>query len=220
MSDSKEKNGESSEIKNNPKIKLLKKNARKRSLLENLESDYSVQDLDELLKNEVVDEEILIEDKNLLHLKGKYERFWLDRPKNIIHKEIVVIQPNGKVIIKAPKSIYNGVARYLLNSLLQINIDTLNDEHDIALTILAYVGRHEFHDISCLHSYSLSASFDNSPVVNYEILVPITHSDTLNVPQIIGIDSTEFSKLKFRYPELYNCLKRVNAVPPSKVEWV
>ncbi len=210
---------ESHEIANNPKIKLLKKNAKKRSLLENLEQDSLFNDLDELMTSGRVEEDILIENKNILHLKGKYERYWLDKSKHTIHKEILVIFPTGKVIIKAIKNIYFGEARYILNSLLQINIDSLNEEEDMALTILTFVGRHDFNDINCLHAFSLSASFDNTPISSYEILVPITSKDGKAIPQIFEVESTEFVKLKFRYPELYNCLNKVNFSPPPKVDW-
>lgn len=219
MSDPKENSNKSHELGINPKIKFLKKNARKRSSLENLENDTRINDLNELINIERVEDDILNEKKNIIHLKGKYQRYWLDRAKNVIHKEILIIQPNGKAIIRANKNIYSGEARYVLNSLLQINIDSLNEFEDIALTLLAYVGRHDFQDITCLHTYSLSASLDNTPICTYEILVPITSNAEIAIPQLIEVDSTEFVKMKFRFPELYPILSKVNCTPPPKVEW-
>jgi hypothetical protein len=219
MNDSSKYSGDKSEIKINPKIKLLKKNARKRSLLENLESESTFQDLDELLGSVSQEEHILDEDKEIQHLKGKYEHYWLDRKKNVIHKEIVVIQPTGKVVLRAMKNMYFGTARFLLNSMLQINMQTLNEETPVPFTLLAYVGRHDLEDISCLHALCLQADPDNAPVCSYNLLVPIPKTTTHSVAQIIDVDSIEFVKLKHRYPELYNCLLRRAPSQATKVDW-
>jgi hypothetical protein len=205
-------------IRNNPQIKLLKKNARQRSLLENLE-DESFHDLDELMGSAAQEDHILDENKDIRHLKGKFERFRLDRSKRLIYKDILVIQPNGKVIIRSSRNMYFGEARYLLNSMLQINVSTLNEEQEIPLTLLSYVGRYEFQEISCLHTLCLTASPDNQPVSHYELLVPILNNDLYIVPQMIDVDSLEFMKLRHRYPELYNNLLRPLTSLPSKVEW-
>lgn len=218
MSDFTKYSHDSPGIRNNPKIKLLKKNARQRSLLENLEAE-AFHDLDELMGSAIMEDHILEENKDIRHLRGKYERFWLDKSKSIIHKDIVVIQPNGKAIIRASKNMYFGEARYLLNSMLQLNVTTLNEEQEIPLTLLMYVGRYEFHEIACLHALCLTSSQDNQPVCNYEILVPLTKNDIMTVPQVIDVDSLEFVKLKQRYPEIYNCLLRRLTSVPSKVEW-
>lgn len=219
MSNIREKFSKSDQIGKNPKIKLLKKNAKQRSSLENLEQDSLIHELDELIRGGPGDEDLLTENKNITHLKGKYERYWLDRARNIIHKDILIIQPEGKVVIRSLKNIYFGEARYVLNSLLQIHIESLNEEQDMALTLLSFVGRHEFSDITCLHAYSLSASSDNTPQCHYEIMIPIAHPELLTLPQSFEVDSKEFVKLKFRYPELYTLLSRVNFTPPAKVDW-
>lgn len=219
MSDSPKNHVEVSDIKINPKIKLLKKNARKRSLLENLESESTFKDLDELLGSTAQEEHILEENKEILHLKGKYEHYWLDRKKNLIHKEILVIQPNGKVILRAMKNMYFGEARFVLNSMLQINMQSLNEELQVPLTLLAYVGRHEIDDIACLHALCLQADPDNAPVCSYNLLVPIPKTTTYSIAQVIDVDSIEFVKLRHRYPELYNCLLRRAPAYPTKIDW-
>ncbi|MBU1821497.1 MAG: hypothetical protein KKG00_08305 [Bacteroidetes bacterium] len=219
MNESSKYVGEPLGLKTNSKIKLLKKNARKRSLLENLESESAFQDLDELLGSVAQEEHILEEDKDIQHLKGKYEHYWLDRKKNLIYKEILVIQPNGKVILRAMKNMYFGEARFLLNSMLQINMQSLNEEVPIPFTLLAYVGRHQIDAISCLHALCLQADLDNAPVSSYNLLVPIPKSVNYSLAQVIDVDSIEFVKLKHRYPELYNCLLRRMPHIPTKVDW-
>lgn len=218
MSDISKNPYESPKIRNNPQIKLLKKNARKRSLLENLESDSTYQDLDEILSS-VVEENLLNEDRSVSHLKGKYERFWFDRTRNVINKDILLIQANGSVVIRSAKNMYYGEAHYFLNSQLQLDISSQNDELRIGLTMLGYVGRHEINDIRCLHILSLSSDADLCPVVNYEILVPVLQADILTLPQIIEVDSLEFMKLTHRYPELYPGLQRRHTSAPARVDW-
>ncbi len=153
------------------------------------------------------------------HLQGKYERFWLERSRNLIHKDILLIRPNGSVVIKSLKRIFHGEAHYLLNSLLQLNISTQNDELPIALTLLAYVGRHEIEDIECLHTLSLSSGPDFGPTVDSEILIPVLGHDGLLLPQVIEKDSLEFLKLTHHYPELYSALQRKITSAPAKVIW-
>lgn len=218
MPDTSKNPHESPNIRNNPQIKLLKKNARKRSLLENLESDSTYQDLDEILSG-VVENSLMNEDRSVGHLKGKYERFWFDRTRNVIHKDVLIIQANGSVVIRSAKNIYYGEAYYFLNSQLQLDIYSQNDELRIGLTMLGYVGRHEINDIRCVHILSLSSDADLSPVANYEILVPVLQIDTLTLPQIIEIDSLEFMKLTHRYPELYPGLQRRHTSAPARVDW-
>lgn len=218
MSDISRNPHESPKIRNNPQIKLLKKNSRKRSLLENLESDSTYQDLEEILSG-VVTDNLLNEDKSISHLKGKYERFWLDRTKNVIHKDILLIQANGSVVIRSVKNIYYGEGCYFLNSQLQLDIYSQNEELRIGLTMLGYVGRHEISDIRCVHILSLSSDSDLSPMVNYEILIPVLQSDVVTLPQIIEIDSMEFMKITHRYPELLNSLKRRHTSAPARVDW-
>lgn len=205
-------------IGNDPKIKLLKKNARQRSPLNNLESQNSFQDLDKIMGS-VVDNILLNENHALRHLRGKYERFTLDKGRNLIHKDILVIQPNGKVVLRTTKSIFQGEARYILNTLLQINIEKQNNELPIALTMLAYVGRYEIQDIRCLHALTITSAPDHSPISNYEILVPVIDNNAVTVPLNVEVDSLDFVKLKHRYPELYPCLLRKLSSTPSKVDW-
>ena len=205
-------------ISSNPKIKLLKKNARKRSSLENFETNSSYGDLEEIMNSVTVDT-LLDTDAKINHLQGRYERFWLEYSKKIIHKDILLIRPNGSVIIKSLKRIYHGEAHYLLNSLLQINITTLNDELPIALTVLAYIGRHEIENIECLHALSLSSGPDFSPTISTEVLVPVLEHDGLILPQVIEAESLEFLKLTHRYPELYPTLQRKITSAPAKVIW-
>jgi hypothetical protein len=209
---------EATKIRNHPKIKLLKKNARKRSLLENLESDTTYQDLDEIMSG-IVEENLLSEDRSISHLKGKYERFWFEQTKNVIHKDILLIQSNGGVVIRSVKNIYYGEASYLLNSQLQLDIYSQNEELRIGLMMLAYVGRHEISTIRCVHALSLSSDANLNPVVHYEILVPVLQADVIALPQIIEIDSLEFMKLTHRYPELYPSLQRRHTSAPTKVDW-
>ncbi|MPR32293.1 hypothetical protein [Salmonirosea aquatica] len=218
MPDISKKNRESPKIRNNPKIKLLKKNARQRSLLENLESDNTYQDLEEIMAG-ISEDTLLTEDKSVYHLKGKYERYWLDRTKNILHKDILIIQPNGNVVIRSPRNIYHGEAYYFLNSQLQLDIYLQNDELRIGLTLLGYVGRHDIKDIRCIHVLSLSSDPDLNPVVNYEILVPALQLDVITLPQLIEVDSLEFMKLTHRYPELYPGLQRRHTSAPARVDW-
>jgi hypothetical protein len=207
-----------SKIGNHPKIKLLKKNARQRSPIINLESQTSFQDLDKIMGS-VVDNILLNENHALRHLRGKYERFTLNKGRNLIHKDILVIQPNGKIVLRTTKSIFHGEARYILNALLQINIENQNNELPIALTMLAYVGRYEIQDIKCLHTLTMTSAADHSPVSNYEILVPVVDNNAVTVPLNVEIDSLDFVKLKHRYPELYPCLLRRLNSTPSKVDW-
>ena len=218
MPDISKNSHESPNIRNNPQIKLLKKNARKRSLLENLESDSTYQDLDEILSG-VVDDSLPSENRSVGHLQGKYERFWFDRTRNVIHKDILIVQANGRVVIRSAKNMYYGEAYYILNSQLQFDIYSQNDELRIGLTMLGYVGRHEITDIRCVHILSLSSDADLSPVVNYEILVPVLQFETLMLPQIIEVDSLEFMKLAHRYPELYPSLQRRHTSAPARVDW-
>ena len=218
MTESTENPREPRKIRNNPKIKLLKKNARQRSLLENFETEPPYDDLEEIMESVPMDT-LLDANATISHLQGKYERFWLERSRNIIHKDILLIRPNGKVVIKSLKKIFQGEAHYLLNSLLQLNITTQNDELPIALTLLAYVGRHEIEDIECLHALSLSSGPDLGPTVDSEILVPILEHDGLLLPQMIEKDSLEFLKLTHHYPELYSTLQRKITSAPAKVIW-
>lgn len=209
---------EKNKIGSDPKIKLLKKNARQRSPLHNLESQTSFQDLDKIMGSVV--EDILVNENHILrHLRGKYERFTLDKGRNLIHKDILVVQPNGKVVLRTTKSTLYGEARYILNTLLQINFETENNELPIAMTMLAYVGRYEFQDIKCLHTLSITSAPDHSPVSNYEILVPVIDNNAVTVPLNVEVDSLDFVKLKHRYPELYPCLLRRVHSTPSKVDW-
>ena len=205
-------------IRNNPKIKLLKKNARQRSLLENFETESPYDDLEEIMGSVTVDT-LLDADATINHLQGKYERFWLEPSRGIIHKDILLIRPNGQVVIKSLKKIYHGEAKYLLNSLLQLNISTQNDDLRIAMTLLAFVGRHEREDIECLRALSLSSGPDLGPAINSEILVPILEHDGLILPQAIEYESLEFLKLTHRYPELYPALQKKITSAPAKVIW-
>ncbi len=205
-------------IGNDPQIKLLKKNARQRSLLENFEAESTFDDLEKIMGSVTADT-LLDADPKIDHLQGKYERFWLDRNRHVVHKDILLIRPNGKVVIKSLKKIYHGEAHYLLNSLLQITITTQNDELPIALTLLAYVGRHEMEDIECLHALSLSSGPDFGPTVENEILIPVVDHDGLLLPQMIENESLEFLKLTHRYPELYPTLQRKITSAPAKVIW-
>ena len=218
MTESTDHSIEPKKIRNNPKIKLLKKNARQRSLLENFETESSYDDLEEIMESATVDT-LLDADARINHLQGRYERFWLERSRNVIHKDILLIRPNGNVIIKSLKKIFHGEAHYLLNSLLQLNISIQNDELPIAMTLLAYVGRHEIEDIECLHVLSLSSGPDFGPTVDSEILVPVLEHDGLLLPQVIENESLEFLKLTHRYPELYHILQRKITSAPAKVIW-
>ena len=218
MQDISKTSQESPKIRNNPKIKLLKKNARQRSLLENLESDSTYQNLDEIIAG-IGEDTLLNEDKSVYHLKGKYERFWLDRTKNVLHKDILIIQADGNVVVRSTKNIYYGEAHYFLNSQLQLDIFSQNDELRIGLTMLAYVGRHDISDIRCIHALSLSSDSDLNPVVNYEIIVPLLKHDASTLPQIIAVDSLEFMKLTHRYPKLYPGLQRRHTSAPARVDW-
>ncbi|TDB64615.1 hypothetical protein [Arundinibacter roseus] len=218
MADSTNGPKSSDKIRDNPKIKLLKKNARPRSLLENLGSDAAFQDLDRIM--EKASENTLLEErKDIRHLRGKYERYWLDRAKNTIHKDILIIQPSGKVVIRSVNNIYYGDSRYLLNSLLQLNINSQNEEIEVAINLLAYVGLYDISDIKCLHVLTLLSGPDHTPMTRYEVLVPIIQNDLITIPQIIENDSLEYVKLKHRHPELLVNLERRITTPPSRVEW-
>ncbi|HEV7350433.1 hypothetical protein [Telluribacter sp.] len=208
-----------SKIGDNPKIKLLKKNARQRSLLENLETDVSSYgDIHDLIDSESFDYSIE-EKKDIRHLKGKYERYRLDATKNVVYKDILTIQPDGKVIIRSLKNIYSGVANYLLNATLHISINMQNEVTPIAMNMLMFVGRNDKEDIQCMHALCLTTNADNQAAVQHELLIPILKQETTTLPQRIVVDSLDFYKLNYRLPELMRSLQQRTVSVPTKVDW-
>jgi hypothetical protein len=206
-------------IGDNPKIKLLKKKARQRSLLENLENELATGvELDDLIDGETFD--YALEDKkDIRHLKGKYERYRLHPSRNFLFKDILTIQPDGKVVIRAFKNIYTGVASYVLNTTLQINVSMQNEDTPFPLNLLMFVGRNDKEDIQCLYAICLTTNADNQPSVHYELLVPIPKQETTALPQRIVVDSLEFFKLTHKYPNLMKYLQQRELTIPNRVVW-
>ncbi|GAB3171405.1 hypothetical protein [Telluribacter humicola] len=203
----------------NPKIKQLKKKARKRSLLETFETELpTFVDIDELIDGAAIDYSVE-EKKDIRHLKGKYERYWLDSTKNVVYKDVVNIQPDGKVVIRSFKNLYSGIATYILNTTLQINITMQNEDTPIAMNMIMFVGRNEKEDIECLHALCLSTNADNQASVQHEILIPVLKQETTTLPQRIVVDSLEFFKLNYRLPELMRNLQQRAMSAPSRVKW-
>lgn len=203
----------------NPKIKQLKKKARKRSLLETFENELpTFVDIHDLIEGEAIDYSIE-EKRDIRHLKGKYERYWLDTSKNVIYKDVLNIQPDGKVTIRSVKNIYAGMASYLLNTTLQISINMLNEDIPIAMNMMMFVGRNDKEDIECMHALCLTTNADNQASVHHEILVPVLKQETTTLPQRVVVDSLDYFKLNYRYPELMRNLQQRTATAPSRVTW-
>lgn len=163
-------------------------------------------------------EELIIgQNSNVRHLCGKYERYSLSEDQKRIIKDIVTIYADGKVIVRSMEGIQKGVASYFMNSILAVNLNTLNDKDAIGTQLLMYVGRFEYKDIECLHAVCSTINSHNIPLARHEVLIP---TNTLGIlSEIIQIESQAFYKLNYKYPQLLKSLQARQLHTSNRISW-
>ncbi|MCP1382187.1 hypothetical protein [Runella salmonicolor] len=163
-------------------------------------------------------EELIIgQNSNVRHLCGKYERYSLCEDQKRLVKDIVTIYADGKVIVRSMEGIQKGVASYFMNSILAINLNTLNDKDAISTHLLMYVGRFEYKDIECLHAVCSTINSHNIPLSRHEVLIP---TKTLGIlSEIIQIESQAFYKLNYKYPQLLKSLQARPLLTSNRISW-
>jgi hypothetical protein len=157
------------------------------------------------------------QNQSLRHLSGKYERYYLDDERKLIVKDLVNINPDGRVIVRSMSGILKGMGVYCMNSTLAINLFSLNDDEAFCAQMLAYVGRFNYDDLECLFSICSTIDGHNIPVARMEILIP---SDTFGLlPEIIKLESQAFYKLNYKYPLLLKSLQARQLHSFGRIVW-
>jgi len=157
------------------------------------------------------------QDNRIRHLSGKYERFYLDESQKVIHKELVNIHTDGRVIVRSQQGIQKGMAMYFMNATLAINILSLNDDETMCQQILSYTGRFDYQQLECLYSLCTTINAHNVPIARQEVLIP---ADTFGaLPELIKIESQAFFKLNYKYPHLLKNLQSRQLQAQNKVTW-
>jgi hypothetical protein len=157
------------------------------------------------------------DDHAIRHLSGKYERYYLDEPRKIIHKELININADGRVIVRSPRGIQKGMAVYFVSATLAINLVSFNDDETFHSQLLGYVGRYHYSDIECIVALCTTIDENNVPVARREILIP---ADTFGVlPEKIQLESQAFFKLNHKYPHLYKLLQTRAIQASARVSW-
>ncbi|MCU0341140.1 MAG: hypothetical protein MUE30_14770 [Spirosomaceae bacterium] len=157
------------------------------------------------------------DDRNIRHLSGKYERYYLDEPRKLIHKELLNIHTDGRVIVRAHGGIQKGMAVYFVNATLAINLMSLNEDELFCSQLLGYVGRFAYNDIECITVLCTTIDENNIPVARRELLVP---ADTFGaLPEKIQIESQAFFKLNYKYPHLAKVLQTRPLHATARVTW-
>ncbi|WP_428660922.1 hypothetical protein [Runella sp.] len=163
-------------------------------------------------------EELIIgQNSNVRHLCGKYERYSFYEDQKRIIKEIVNVYADGKVVVRSMAGIQKGVATYFMNSILAINLNTLNDKEEICTQLLMYVGRFEYKDIECLYAVCSTINAHNIPLARHEVLIPTNTFGVLS--ESIQLDSQAFYKLNYKYPHLLKALQARQLHTSNRISW-
>lgn len=158
------------------------------------------------------------EERNIRHLSGKYERYYLDETRKLLHKELLNIHTDGRVIVRSQAGIQKGMAVYFVNATLAINLMSINEDELFCSQLLGYVGRYNYSDIECISALCCTVDESNIPIARREVLIP---ADTFGaLPEKIQLESQAFFKLNYKYPHLLKHLQMRPMQANARVTWL